>query len=96
MCTLFLFRFLSVTNVVCDSKTNVISRRLGIPERPKKPLTGYYRFLKDVSPSLQKTAKNQREVTTIVAAQWKTLDDTQKQKYIREYEAEKVLLNQYY
>lgn len=91
ICTLLLFRFLSVTNVVCDSKTNIISRKLGIPERPKKPLTGYYRFLRDVRPSIQKTVSSPREVQTVAAAQWKKLDENQKQKYNQEFEQEKVL-----
>lgn len=89
-CPLKLFRFLSVTNVVCDSKVNVIARKLGIPERPKMPLTGYYRFMRDNRPSIAKTAKSPREVPIIAAAQWKKLEESQKQKYNREFELEKV------
>lgn len=76
--------------MVYDSKANVISRRLGIPERPKKPLTSYIRFLQEIRPSIQQSAKNIREIPVIAAAQWKKLDTNQKQKYIQEYEKEKV------
>lgn len=91
MYTPYLFRLLSVTNVVFESKTNVISRKLGIPERPKKPMIGFYRFVKEVRPSIQKTVKNQREVLTIAATQWKKLDENQKKLYNSEYEDEKVI-----
>ncbi|XP_055298366.1 transcription factor A, mitochondrial-like [Sitodiplosis mosellana] len=83
-------RLFSGTNVVFDSKTNVISRKLGIPERPKRPMTGYYRFLKEVRPSIKKTGKTTREIPVVAAAQWNKLDESQKQKYIREYEQERV------
>lgn len=85
-----LFRSLSSANVVLYSKANVILRRLGIPERPKKPLTAYIRFLQEIRPSIQQSAKNIQEVPTIGAAQWKKLDENHKQKYIQEYEKEKV------
>lgn len=88
-----LFRYLSSTNVVFDSKSNVISRRLGIPERPKKPISSYLRFLQEVRPTLQQSEKNVREIPVMAAAQWKKLDANQKQKYIQEYEKEKVFLS---
>lgn len=91
MYTSYLFRLLSATNVVFESKTNLISRRLGIPERPKKPIVGFYRFLQEVRPSIQKTVKNQREVLTLAATQWKNLDENKKKSYNSEYENEKVL-----
>lgn len=76
--------------MVLDSKTNVISRNLGIPEGPKKPLTSYFRFLKEVRPLIKPTVNHEREVTTAAAAQWKKLDENQKQKYIQAFEKEKV------
>lgn len=84
------FRYLSSTNVVYDSKANVISRRLGIPEPPKKPLSSYLRFLQEIRPSIQQSAKNVQEIPVIAAAQWNKLDANQKQKYTQEYEKEKV------
>lgn len=83
-----LFRFFGGTNVVFDSQLNVIARKLGIPERPKRPMSGYYRFLQEVRPTIQ--GKTAREILVVAAAQWNKLDDGQKQKYIREYEHEKV------
>lgn len=88
-----LFSHLGTTNVVFNSKSNAILRKLGIPERPKKPLTGYMRFLIDVRPSIEKTVKSQREVPTVAAQQWKKLTSNEKQKYNQQYENEKVMIN---
>lgn len=91
MVFLFDCRFFGTTNVAYDSKTNVIARRLGIPERPKKPLTAYFRFLKEVRPVIQQSVKHEREVPTVAAAQWKKLDENQKQKYFQAFEKDKVI-----
>lgn len=83
-------RFFGTTNLLCDSKANAIARKLGIPERPKKPLTGYFRFLNEVRPAIQKSVKHEKEVPAIAAAQWKKLDESQKQKYMQAFEKDKV------
>lgn len=90
-CASILFRFLSCTNVVCDS-TNLILRKLGIPERPKKPGTAYNRFVKEKLPLIARDASSKppKEVMTIAAEQWKKLDDGQKRKYNEEYQKEMV------
>ena len=71
-----------------DSQSNVIARKLGIPERPKKPMTGFYRFLQEVRPTIQ--GKTNREIPIVAAEKWNKLDAGHKQKYIREYEQERV------
>lgn len=85
----FPHRFFNTTNIAFDSKTNIISRKLGIPEVPKKPITPYLRYLNEVRPSIK--VKSPREAVTIAAAQWKKLDENQKQKYKREFENDKVV-----
>lgn len=85
-----MFRFLSSTNVVFDSQRNIITRKLGIPQRPKKPLTSYFRFMKEIRPSVGKIAKNPKEVPILVAAEWKKLDNSEKEKYYEEYKKDLV------
>lgn len=87
----YFYRFFGTTNVAYDSKANVIARKLGIPERPKKPLTAYFRFLREVRPVIQPTVKHEREVPGVAAAQWKKLDENQKQKYFQAFEKDKVI-----
>lgn len=81
---------MNTTNILFESKTNAITRKLGIPERPKKPLTGYFRFLNEVRPTLESTAKSQKETMALAAAQWKKLDESQKKKYNDLFEKENV------
>lgn len=84
------YRFLTTTNVAFDSKANAISRNLGLPERPKKPMTGYLRYLNELRPVVSQSAKTPREVLTIAAARWKQLDESQKEKYNQAFLNEKV------
>lgn len=84
------YRFFTTTNIAFDSKANVISRNLGLPERPKKPLTGYLRYMNEVRPVVSQSVKTAKEVPVIVAAQWKKLDEGQKQKYNQAFLNDKV------
>lgn len=83
-------RYFTTTNVAFDSKANVISRNLGLPARPKKPLTGFLRYLNEVRPVVSQSVKSPKEVPVVVAAQWKNLDEGQKQKYNQAFLNEKV------
>lgn len=65
---------------------------MGIPEGPKKPLTSYFRFLKEVRPLIKPTVNHVRELTAVAAAKWKKMDENQKQKYVQAFEKEKVQL----
>lgn len=84
------YRCFTTTNVAFDSRANVISRNLGLPERPKKPLTGYLRYLVEQQPAVRQSVKSPREVPIVIAAQWKKLDENQKQKYNQAFLNERV------
>lgn len=92
MCFVQLVRFLNTTNVI-ESKANEIASRLGIPERPKKPLTGYFRFIQDIRPSLVKNDASPREVMALIGAEWKKLDENKKQKYNEQFERDRVIIS---
>lgn len=53
-------------------------------------MTGYLRYLNEVRPVVSQSVKLPKEVPSIVAAQWKKLDEGQKQKYNQAYLNEKV------
>lgn len=53
-------------------------------------MTGYLRYLNEVRPVVSQSVKLSKEVPSIVAAQWKKLDEGQKQKYNQAYLNEKV------
>lgn len=61
-----------------------------MPERPKKPLTGYLRYLNEQRPVIAQRVQSPREVPGVAAAQWKKLDESQKQKYNQAFLNEKV------
>lgn len=42
-------------------------------------------------PVIQPTVKHEREVPGVAAAQWKKLDENQKQKYFQAFEKDKVI-----
>lgn len=65
---------------------------MGLPEKPKKPLTPYFRFLKQVRS--QVVEKNPKatipEVIRMVAKQWETVDEATKSKFEEEFKKEKI------
>lgn len=83
-------RYFTTTNVAFDSKANVISRNLGLPARPKKPLSGFLRYLNEVRPVVSQSVKIPKQVPVVAAEQYKKLDEGQKQKYHQEFLNEKV------
>lgn len=72
------------------SKFNRIVQKLGIPEPPKKPVTGFIRFQKENLASIQRNAKSQPEVFAVAGEQWRQLSDDQKEKYNQVYKKEFV------
>lgn len=69
-----------------------IEEKLGIPEKPKHPPTAYFRFLKEIRPSVQvKNPKlNQMELTSVMAKMWTSLEASKKEKFIKAYNDEMV------
>lgn len=91
--TIFFFPSITNNQIACVanmSKFNKIVNKLGIPEPPKKPSTGYIRFSQEVRNSLNAPGKSLIENTALIALQWKKLSDEQKGKYNREFKKEHV------
>lgn len=65
-------------------------------EKPKRPSTGYFRFMNETRPKLIEKYKNEKKskelnnkISTECAEIWNTLDDSIKEKYNQEYRHEK-------
>lgn len=78
--------------MVAGYKSKTLEERLGMAERPKKPLTPYFRFMRETRPSLLAKNPNLKtgEVVKQMAKQWETVDEKQKQTYQEAYKLEKV------
>nr|ANA11557.1 mitochondrial transcription factor A [Dastarcus helophoroides] len=63
---------------------------LNIPEKPKRPLTPYMRFVKANKAELlkQQPDSKQSELVKLSALKWKTVDPSLKEKYEAEYKSE--------
>lgn len=79
--------------VVLSQSKKTLAEEAGLPLKPKKPLTPYFRFLKEVRP--QVVAKNPKalmpELMRLVGKQWETVDESVKQKYQEEWLMEKEI-----
>lgn len=61
-------------------------------EKPQKPLTGYIKFNQDLRPHMQRVlpTTSSKDVARLTGLMWKSLPDTVKQAYKREYEDQKA------
>lgn len=68
---------------------------LNLPEKPKRPLTPYFRFMTDQRPNLLKKFPNIKvvELTKKVAEEWTSASLTLKEEYTRLYKAEMETFN---
>lgn len=69
-------------------------RDLNVPVKPKKPLTGYFRFVTERRPLIIQQNPNLKvtEVVKRCSEEWKTLNETEKQKYV---DAAKIEMERY-
>lgn len=88
------FRCFTTTKTVQASLINKISRKHGIPERPKKPMHPFLRYLVENRSQIHQTVGDHRKVFVAASVQWKKLDENQKQKYKDEYTKEHVVYKQ--
>jgi transcription factor A, mitochondrial len=72
--------------------TKSIEDKLGLPQRPKKPLTPYFRFLVEARPSFMKENPQMKaiEIVQLCAKKWSTIDEATKSKLTEEYQKEKI------
>ncbi|KAJ6648923.1 Transcription factor A, mitochondrial [Pseudolycoriella hygida] len=75
-----------------EPKFKSIEEKLGLPVKPKKPLTAFFRFAGEVRSSVQsKNPKlNVTEVAGVIGNMWKSLDHTKKEKYVNGYNKDKA------
>ena len=62
------------------------------PNAPKKPLTSYFLFAKDVRPEIMKNNPTAKitEIATLIGAEWKKLSDDDKKKYTQKADEAKA------
>lgn len=77
---------------VVRAPTKTVEEKLGIPPRPKKPLTPYFRFLQTMRPTVVKENPTLKTVEVVqrCAQKWLETDDATKTKLNDEYQKEKV------
>ncbi|XP_037810235.1 transcription factor A, mitochondrial isoform X1 [Lucilia sericata] len=83
----------AVANLSLSSPSHVaktLEEKAGLPPKPKKPLTPYFRFMKEQRPKIQ--AANPKlsivDVVRKVSKEWVTADSTLKQRLQEEYKKE--------
>lgn len=73
-------------------KAQTVEENLGLPNRPKKPMTPYFRFMKDVRPEI--AASNPKvhltEIVKLVAKRWADVDEKKKKMYEEEYKKDQI------
>lgn len=69
-----------------------LEEKLGLPPRPKRPLTPYFRFLKDNRPQIAKEhpSLSSIELMKMCAEKYKAIDNKTKVKYSEEYAKEQL------
>ena len=69
-----------------------LESRIGIPEKPKKPLTPYFRFMKETRPVLHASnpSLHLTDIVKKVAAEWVNVDANKKNKLMEDYKKEQV------
>lgn len=95
----FIFRIaaccLHTTQPVGDNirqPPKTVEERLGLPLRPKKPLTPYFRYLLSIRPEIAKSNPQMKaiDVVTLCAKKWLDVDEATKKKLNDEYQKEKI------
>lgn len=81
----------STQNYVTN-KSKTIEEKLGIPAKPKKPLTPYFRFMKEIRPKMAEEHPKAVlvDIVRMVAKKWETVDEATKQKFSDEYKKDQI------
>ncbi|XP_023297483.1 transcription factor A, mitochondrial isoform X2 [Lucilia cuprina] len=83
----------AVANLSLSSPSHVaktLEEKAGLPPKPKKPLTPYFRFMKEQRPKIQAANPNLSIVDIVrkVSKEWVTADSSLKQRLQEEYKKE--------
>lgn len=91
--TSFFFLLLRpTTECIAGYKANV-EERIGIPDKPRKPLTPYFRFMKEIRPSFVAKNPDLKQVDIIkgIAKIWnEEIDQKKKDKLQEDFKKEQV------
>lgn len=70
-----------------------LEEKVGLPPKPKKPLTPFFRYIKKVRPAILAENPNIKatDVIKTISKQWETVDPTLKQQFQDEYLKEKII-----
>ncbi|ALC47196.1 TFAM [Drosophila busckii] len=82
----------SISNTsVCQSKT--LEEQIGLPPRPKKPLTPYFRFMREMRPKLMAADPNISTVDIVrkLSKQWVDVDPKMKERLQSEYKKDQQI-----
>ena len=69
------------------SMRKTLEKECGYPLRPKGPLPPFFRFLKEVQPSVAMEHPNLKspKIISIIGQMWRSLETAEKEKFIKEY-----------
>ncbi|RZC27719.1 HMG box domain containing protein [Asbolus verrucosus] len=85
------FRVLQINQVSgIRQKVSEKLKELKVPDKPKRPLTAYFRFVQDQRPAIVKSHPDWKvtEISKQCASDWKMIDPAIKEQYERNYKAE--------
>lgn len=78
--------------VTRSRKLRDIEKRLGLPDKPKRPATAYNRFFKETYPTLKDVENKKRpDVAREIASLWENCDATKLQRYKEAFEKDQVI-----
>lgn len=69
-----------------------VEEKLGLPRKPKQPLSGYVRFITENIASVNETNPNllKKEQIALLAKMWSTIGDARKEEYSKAHRDEKL------
>lgn len=77
---------------VCHASSKSVEMHLGLPEKPKKPLTPFFRFLKEIQPELKANNPTvpQKDIIKLTGEQWAKVDPNKKKILEAEYKKDQM------
>lgn len=79
-----------LTLQVAGMKT--LEEKVGLPAKPKKPLTPFFRYMRETRDSFKKQNPEMSvmDLTKLMSKQWETVDDKAKTRYMNEFKKEQI------
>lgn len=69
-----------------------LEEKLGLPPKPKKPLTPYFRYMNDMRDTFKKQNPEMPivDITRMMAQKWETVEEKTKTKYLSDFKKEQI------